>query len=197
MTATAKYSLKLFCILLIAETQLAVAQQRILVFENIFNGKKTALHPGDEVRMRFMVKDTLDAPFAVAVDDITITATIVSITNRALTLATKNKYFDHTTVSVPYDVIISFRKYSPLRPLAKTGSTILASTIGLLASIQISKSNEVLSWQNAGLALGASSALILNKTLFSDRMKIYTVEGWRPRLQYVMQRRNANRLSPN
>lgn len=166
-----------------------MAQEKVLVFQNIFNDKTVTLKAGDEVRLRFTVQDTVNAPFDVAVNDITVFGTIESISNNAVYLATKNKYFDRTSITVPHGGIESFRKYNPLRPILKTGCTIFASALGLLATLQISESGEVVSWQSAGLALAASSAVLLSRELFSDKMKYYTVEGWRPAVKFTNSKR--------
>ncbi|MEO6168858.1 MAG: hypothetical protein ABIO46_03200 [Chitinophagales bacterium] len=164
---------------------LVSAQEKILVFENIFSGKKVTLKSGDEVHLRFTVQDTVNAPFDVAVNDITIFGTVESLSSTTLYLATKNKYFDRTSISIPFTSIESFRKYSPLRPVAKTASVILASAAGLLATLQISESGDIVSWESAGLAVAASSAVLMSKELFSDRMKFHMAEGWRPQVKLV------------
>lgn len=176
--------------LLTSQTPLA-AQERILVFENIFSGKQVSLKAGDEVHLRFLVQDTLNAPFDVTVNDITVFGNVESVSGTTIHLATKNKYFDRTSVTIPFTSIESFRKYSPLRPVAKTASMILASAAALLATLQISDSGDILSLQSAGLAVAASSAVLLSKELFSDKMKYYMAEGWRPHcreLKYRMHR---------
>ncbi|MBK9733030.1 MAG: hypothetical protein IPO83_17395 [Chitinophagaceae bacterium] len=170
---------------LLLHTVILKAQDKVLVFENIFTGRKTELKAGDEVRLRFTVQDTVNAPFDVAVNDITVFGTIESISNNAIYLATKNKYFDRASIAIPHDGIESFRKYSPLRPIAKTGSLILSSALGLLATLQISESGDIVSWESAGLALAASSAVLMSKELFSDKMKFFVVEGWRPNVKLV------------
>lgn len=166
-----------------------MAQEKVLVFQNIFSGKTVLLKAGDEVRLRFTVQDTVNAPFDVAVNDITVFGTIESISNNAVYLATRNKYFDRTSITVPHEGIESFRKYNPMRPLIKTGCTIFASALGLLATLQISESGDIVSWQSAGLAIAASSAVLLSKELFSDKMKYYTVEGWRPDVKMTKNKR--------
>jgi hypothetical protein len=163
------------------------AQRSVLVFENRFTGKRVLLKPGDEVRLRFTVRDTVNAPFDVAVNDITVEATVEGISSTTIYLATKNKYFDRTSIEVPLSAIEAFRKYSPLRPFTKAASIVLASAAGLLATLQISESGDIVSWESAGLAVAASSAVLLSKELFSDKLKFHMVEGWAPQVKIVRQ----------
>lgn len=161
------------------------AQERILVFENIFTGKHMELKTGDEVHLRFNVQDTADAPLDVTIGDVTVFGTVERINDKSMILSTKNKWFDRASITVSIDAIDAFRKYSPFRPLTKAGSVVLSSAAGLLATLAISNSGDILSWQNAGLAIGASGAVFMSKELFSDKMKYYVVEGWRPHTSIV------------
>jgi hypothetical protein len=158
----------------------AAAQERVVVFQNTFSGKKVILRSGDEVHMRFTVHDTADAPLDIAVSNLTVSGSIEWIGEHSFRISSKNKYFDRATVTVPLTSVEAFRKYSEWRPVAKTASVIGASAIGLLASLQISSSGDVLSWQNAGLAIGASAAVVMSRQFFPVKMKYYAVEGWAP-----------------
>lgn len=190
MTGKCKWSLRLLLggCLLMTSTFCAMAQEKILVFRNIFDGKTVVLKAGDRIRLRFTVQDTMNAPFDVAVNDITVEGTIESITNKSVNLSARNKYFDRASLTVPNNGIESFRKYKALRPIMKAGTTVLASAVAMLATLQISESGEVLSWQNAGLAIAAGSAVLFSREIFSDRMKYYAVEGWRPEVMIAPHR---------
>ena len=155
------------------------AQEKVLVFQNIFTGKKVELKAGDEVHMRFTVHDTADAPIDIAISDVTLFGSIETVDDSSLVLVSKNKTFDRISVTVPVNSIEAFRKYSPLRPALKAATTIVATASGLLVSLQISNSDEIFSWQNAGFAVGTASAVYMSKQLFSDKMEYFMVEGWR------------------
>ena len=165
---------------IVAGNHNAAAQERVVVFQNTFSGKKVILRTGDEVHMRFTVHDTADAPLDIAVSNLTVSGTIEWIGEHSFQVSSKNKYFDKATVTVPVTSVEAFRKYSEWRPVAKTASVIGASAIGLLASLQISTSGDIVSWQNAGLAIGASAAVVMSRQFFPDKMKYYAVEGWTP-----------------
>ena len=132
--------------------------------------------------MQFSVHDVADASLDIAISDVTVTGTIEWIGDSTMRLASKNKMFQRATVVMPVQSVEAFRRYSELRPIAKAASVIAASAVGLLATLSISSSGEIISWQNAGLAVGASAAMLMSKQLFSDKMKYYAVEGWRPQV---------------
>ncbi|HYV95146.1 MAG TPA: hypothetical protein VE978_25445 [Chitinophagales bacterium] len=155
------------------------AQQKVIVFQNIFSGKKIELKAGDEVHLRFTVHDTADAPLDIAISDVTLFGTIESVNDSSILLVSKNKTFDRISLTVPLNSIEAFRKYSSIRPVLKAATTIVAAASGLLISLQISSSDEIFSWQNAGLAVGTTSAAFMSRKLFSDKMKYFMVEGWR------------------
>jgi len=151
----------------------------VIVFQNIFSGKKIELKAGDEVHLRFTVHDTADAPLDIAISDVTLFGTIESVNDSSILLVSKNKTFDRISLTVPLNSIEAFRKYSSIRPVLKAATTIVAAASGLLISLQISSSDEIFSWQNAGLAVGTTSAAFMSRKLFSDKMKYFMVEGWR------------------
>src|SRR4026209_2955577 len=93
------------------------AQQKVLVFQNIFSGKKIELKAGDEVHLRFTVHDTADVPLDIAISDVTLFATIESVSDSFIFLVSKNKTFDRVSLTVPVNSIEAFRKYSSLRPV--------------------------------------------------------------------------------
>ena len=158
------------------------AQDRVVTFENIFSGKKIELKAGDEVHLRFTVRDTADAPLDIAIADVTVFGTIESVGDSSVMLVTKNKTVDRISMAVPVNSIEAFRKYSPLRPVLKAATTIAAAASGILVSMQIANSDQVMSWQNAGLAVGTTTAAYMSRQFFSDKMKYFMVEGWRGRV---------------
>ena len=160
----------------------AEAQDKVIVFQNIFSGKKIELKAGDQMHVRFRVHDTSDAPLDVAVSDVTLFGTIEFISDSSILFVSKNKIFDRVSLTVPLNSVEAFRKYSSVRPVLKAAATIVAAASGLLISLQISTSDEIFSWQNAGLAVGTTSAAYMSRQLFSDRMKYFMVEGWRGRV---------------
>jgi hypothetical protein len=180
-----------------ASSSAGLAQEKVILFENIFSGKQVMLKAGDEVHLRFRVRDTSDIILDVAIADVTVMGKIEEVGDSNILLATKNKWFDRTTVVMPLYSIEAFRKYSPLRPVTKAASTIGASAVGLLATIGISTSDDVFSWGNAGLAIGAGSAVYLSRELFSDKMKCYTSEGWRCQVVNATNRKWFSFLSRN
>lgn len=164
------------CICAILRSQ---AQDRVLVFQNIFTGKKVELKAGDEVHVRFTVHDTADALLDIAISDVTLFGSIEAVDDSSVLVVSKNKTFDRISINVPVNSIEAFRKYSSLRPVLKGVVTIAAAASGLLASLHISNSEEIISWENAGFAVGTASAVYMSKQLFSDKMKYFMVEGWR------------------
>src|SRR5437870_1800023 len=92
------------------------AQEKMIVFQNIFSEKKIELKAGDEVHLRFTVHDTADAPLDIAISDVTLFGTIEAINDSSIILVSKNKTFDRVTLTVPLNSIEAFRKYSTLRP---------------------------------------------------------------------------------
>jgi hypothetical protein len=155
------------------------AQEKVLVFQNFFSGKEVELKAGDAVHLRFTVHDTAEALLDIAISDVTLFGSIETVGDSSLVLVSKNKTFDRISLAVPVNSIEAFRKYSPLRPVLKSATTIAAAASGLLVSLQISNSDEIFSLQNAGLAVGTASVALMSKQLFSDKMKYFMVEGWR------------------
>ena len=167
------------------------AQEKVMVFQNIFSGKKVELKAGDAVHLRFTVHDTADVPLDIAISDVTLLGNIESIGDSSLMLVSKNKTFDRISLAVPVNSIEAFRKYSSLRPVLKAATTVAAAASGLLVSLQISNSEEVFSWENAGLAVGTASAAFMSKQLFSDKMKYYMVEGWQGKVMTKLAKHRA------
>src|SRR5258705_13015182 len=93
------------------------AQQRVIVFENIFSGKKVELRKGNEIHLRFTVHDTADAPLDIAISDVTLLGTIESIEDSSLIILSKNKTFERVSLAVNVNSIEAFRKFSPFRPV--------------------------------------------------------------------------------
>jgi hypothetical protein len=172
-------SLQLILCLVAAIVIQSHGQNKVVVYQNIFSGKKINLESGDEVHLRFTVHDTADAPLDIAISDVTVFGTIESVGDSSVMLVTKNKTVDRISMAVPVKSIEAFRKYSPLRPILKAAATIAAAASGILVSMQIANSDIVMSWQNAGLAVGTTSAALVSRQLFSDKMKYFMVEGWR------------------
>jgi hypothetical protein len=169
-------------ILFLSASGVLNAQQRIILYENIFSHKEVRLRTGDEVHLRFTVHDTADAPFDVAVSDITVLGTIEAIGDSSVRLATKNKMFDRASITVPLQSIEAFRKFSGLRPFTKAAVTIAASAAGLLATIRISHTDDILSWENAGIAVTATGLVYMSRQIFPDKMRYFACEGWNPRI---------------
>jgi len=155
------------------------AQERAIMFQNIFSEKKMTLHEGDEVHLKFTVHDTSDMPLDVAISEVTLFGKIEKIEDSSFTLVSKNKMFDRVSVDIRLNSIDAFRKYSRSRPVMKVATTIATGALGILVSMQIASSDQVFSWQNAGLAVSTTSAAYLSRQMFSDKMKYFTSEGWR------------------
>jgi len=155
------------------------AQERIIVFQNIFTHKNVILRGGDEVHLKFIVHDTSDASLDIAISEVTLFGTIDKIGDSSFTLISKNKMFDKVAVNILVSSIDEFRKYSRYRPVMKVVSSIAAGALGLLVSMQIASSDQVFSWENAGFAVGTTTMAYMSRQLFSDRMKYFAAEGWR------------------
>ena len=164
---------------IIAFTLSGFAQERIILFQNIFSNKKVMLREGDEVHLKFIVHDTVDAPLDVAISEVTLFGTIDKIEDSSFTLVSKNKTFEKVSVKILVSSIDEFRKYHRIRPVMKVATTIAAGAIGILASMQIASSDQVFSWGNAGLAVGTSSIAYMSHQFFSDKMKYFISEGWK------------------
>src|ERR1041384_569986 len=77
------------------------SQEKLIVFRNIFSGKKVELKEGNEVHIRFTVHDTTDALIDIAISDVTLFGTIESIDDSSILLVSKNKTFDRVSLIVP------------------------------------------------------------------------------------------------
>jgi hypothetical protein len=173
-------TIKFFVCFFILSEQGLIAQQKAIVLKNIFSGKEIELKAGDEVHIRFTVHDTSDFPLDVAVSNVTVSGEIEEVKDSSIVLTSKTKTVDRVSFTIPVNSIEAFRKYNSLRPLLKAGVTIVTASSALLVSLQISSSDEIVSWGNAGLAVATTAAAYASRNLFSDKMKYYAVEGWRP-----------------